>query len=116
MQSLSALDLQDTPTGEKGQAPGSNPKNQAEGDREFPPRFSAMEKVFPFPQFFKHQLKAEWAKPMANRQFSSTIKKLYTLPSFAIEMLQVPLEDAPIVALQSSGLLSEDGQVSFHDH
>lgn len=66
-----------------------NPKNKPKGNRELFPRYCTSEKVFLFPEFFKHQLKAEWAKPTANRQFLFSIKKLYELPSFANKMLQL---------------------------
>lgn len=74
------------------------------------------EKVFPFLIFFKQQLKAEWAKPTANKQFPTFVRKLYELPSFVNYMLQVPLVDAPVVALQGLGLLSEDGQGAVRDN
>lgn len=68
------------------------------------------EKVFPFPQFIERQVQAKWSKPMANQQFPHFVKKLYRVPSYATELLQVPLEDAPVVVIQSYGLLSEDGR------
>lgn len=60
-------------------------------------------------------MRAEWAKPTANRQCSQLYKKLYNLPSFANEILQVPLVGTRVLAIQSSGLLSEDGQGSVKD-
>lgn len=60
-------------------------------------------------------MRAEWAKPAANRQCSQDVKKLYNLPPFVSEILQVPLVDAPVLAIQSSGLLSEDSQGNIKD-
>lgn len=73
-------------------------------------------KGVPFPKFFKRHLNPEWAKPASNKQFSPFFKKLYELPTFASEMLQVPLVDAPVLTLQSTGLLAEDGQGYMHNH
>lgn len=61
-------------------------------------------------------MRAEWEKPLANKQSPGFIKKPYTLPSFTNEFLQVPLVDALIAALPSLGLLSEDGQGSIRDN
>lgn len=71
--------------------------------------------MFPFPIFFEHQLRTEWAKPAANLQSPTLVKKLYNLPDFTNKMLQVPLVDAPVLAIQLMGLLSEDGQGSIWD-
>lgn len=65
--------------------------------------------------FFERQLKVKWHKPTMSRQSSQIVKKLYNLPAFTNEMLQVPLMDTPILALQSSGLLAEDGQELLRD-
>lgn len=56
-------------------SPGINPRNKSKGIREFFPRYSTLENVFPFPEFFEHQLKAEWTKPTANKQFPAFIFK-----------------------------------------
>lgn len=47
--------------------------------------------------------------------FPASVKKLYALPDFTDQFLQVPLVDAPITALQTGGLLSEDGEGSIRD-
>lgn len=49
---------------------------------------------------------------LANRHVPGFIKKLYAISSYTSEFLQVPLADAPVAALQSAGLLSEDGHGS----
>lgn len=48
-------------------------------------------------------------------QYPGFLKKLYVLLLFANEFLQVLFTDAPITALQSAGLLSEDSQGSISD-
>lgn len=113
---LSALEIQDASQGEDSRPSMTNPRNKTKGSKEFLPTQSVSPKVFPFPEFFERQIKAEWQKPSANKQFPSLAKKLYDLPPFANEMLQVPLVDAPVVDLQSPGLLSEDGQGSVRDN
>lgn len=90
-------------------------RNKTTGGGEFFPKGVLQDKVFPFPIFFQKQLKAEWSKPASNRQSPPMVKKLYKLPTFANEMLRVPLVDTPIMALQSYGLLSEDGQGYIRD-
>lgn len=108
---MSALDLNDPPSGE-----GVKVQSKNQGNKEFFPRCVHTDKVFLFPEFFGSQLRAEWSKPASNKQFSPFFKKLYDLPPSASELLQVPLVDAPVVALQSSGLLAEDGQGCVRDH
>lgn len=66
-------------------------RNKTTGGGEFFPKGVLQDKVFPFPIFFQKQLKAEWSKPASNRQSPPTVKKLYKLPTFANEMLRVPL-------------------------
>lgn len=108
--SLSALDLKDSSTGKDDKDADHHPKNKAWGSRNYFPKDMPSEKVCPFLVFFERQMRAEWIKTTANRQCSQLHKKLYNLPPFAHEILQVPLVDAPVLAIQSSGLLSEDGQ------
>lgn len=55
------------------------------------------------------------AQASNSQQCPQPVNKLYNLPNFANNMLQVPLVDAPILAIQSLGLLSEDGQRSIKD-
>lgn len=57
----------------------------------------------------------EWEKPAANCQSPTTVKRLYNLPDFANDFLRVPLVDTPVLPLQSSDQLSEDGQGSIRD-
>uniref|UniRef100_A0ACB8F8C5 Uncharacterized protein n=1 Tax=Sphaerodactylus townsendi TaxID=933632 RepID=A0ACB8F8C5_9SAUR len=45
---------------------------------------------------------------MANRQFSSLVKKLYDLPTYVNNILKVPLLDTPMVALQLPGSAIKD--------
>lgn len=52
---------------------------------------------------------------MTNKQFSHLVKKLYVVPCYVNEILQIPLVDMPVTALQSFGLLSEDGQGMVYD-
>lgn len=112
---LSALDLKGPPPGEEPQGSDTHPENKTWGSREFFSHQSSTAKVFPFPIFFERQPKAEGEKPASNRQSPITLKRLYNLPDFASDILRVPLVDALVLALQSSGLLSEDGQGSVRD-
>lgn len=108
---LSALELQ-----EALEFPGAKPKYKAKGSKECFPPYSTSEKKFPLLSFFERRLKAEWEKPTSNKQFPAFVKRLYDLPTFANKMLQVLVVDAPIMTLQSPGLLSEDGQGSVQDN
>lgn len=44
-----------------------------------------------------------------------SVKKLYALPKFTNDFLKVPVVEAPILDIQSSGLLSQDGLGSIKD-
>lgn len=90
-------------------------KNTLWGSRDYFQKRSSPEKVFPFPTFFEQQLRAEWESPPITRRPPATIRKLYSLPKFTEDFLKVPIVDTPILAMQSSGLLSEDGQGSIRD-
>lgn len=93
----------------------TDPKNGV-AESFFPKGTLSSEKVFPFPIFFEKQPKGEWKKLANSRQCPQPVKKLYNLLPFANEMQQTPLVDAPVLAIQSSGLLSEDGHGSIRDH
>lgn len=96
-------------------ASGRKFKSKSIGDAEFFPPDTVIEKVFPFPEYFERQLTSEWDQPDTNTQFPHFVKKLYALPNYANELLQVPPVDGPVVALQSKGLLSEDGHGTIWD-
>lgn len=113
---LSTLDLDEYPSADDKSGTQVNPKNIHQGNRESFPHGNKTEEMFPFPEYFEQQLKNEWVKPASNMQFSPFFKKLYELPQFASKLLQVPLMDAPVAALQFSDLLSEDGQEYVRDH
>lgn len=113
---LTTLDLKGPRKDPEAAPTDIDPENTLWGSREFFPKGkSAMEKVFPFPIFFKRQLKGEWDKPANGRQCPLPIKKLYNLPSFANAMLQVPRVDAPVLAIQSSRLVSEEDHGAIRD-
>lgn len=76
---------------------------------------SSSGKVFPFPIFFEQQLRAEWETPAMYKRPPAKVRKLYSLPKFTEDFLKVPPVDAPILAIQSSGLLTQDGQGSLRD-
>lgn len=104
---ISALDLKGTPPTDVAQPPDSDidPQNYIWGTGDiFPPQVTSP-RVFPLPIFFERQLKAEWRKPASNKQCPSSVRRLYNLP----------LVDAPVLDLQSSGILTEDGQGSIRD-
>lgn len=109
-----ALDLKGPLPKETPKA-SDNPRNIIKGNGEFFPFQASNPKTFPFLIFFERQLKAEWLCPATSKQSPSSMKRLYNLPDFANELLAVPLVDAPVLALQSTGLLSEDGQGSLRD-
>lgn len=76
---------------------------------------TTLPKVFPFPVFFEQQLQAEWESPAMTRRPLAMVRKLYLLPKFMDDFLKVPLVDAPILAILSTGLLTEDGQGSIRN-
>lgn len=86
------------------------------GCRDYFPKRTSQEKVFPFPIFFEEQLRAEWENPAVSRHPPPSIRKLYSLPKFTEDFLKVPMVDAPILSIQSSGLVSADGQGSIRDN
>lgn len=63
-------------------------------------------KVLPFPYLFRT---TEWEAPAVSRRSPAAVRKLYSLPKFTNNFLKAPLVDAPILVLQSMGLLTEDG-------
>lgn len=113
--SLTALDLRGNPEAEEQTPTVPGQRHRAKGNQVYLPISKTREKVFPLPQYFERLLKAEWSKPMAERKFPGFLKKLYALPSFTNDFLQVPLVDAPVIALHSSSLISVDGQGSIRD-
>lgn len=96
---LSALDLKDKPKEEGTSNPLIHPNNTLWGSRDYFPKKSSTEMVFPFPIFFKQQLKTEWETPAMTRRPPPSIRKLYSLPRFTNDFLKVPPVDAPILAL-----------------
>lgn len=115
---LSALDLKDTlkKEGSAGTSRSNvHPKNTLWGSGNYFPKKTSMEKVFSFPIFFEQQLRAEWESPAITKRSLPSVRKLYSLPKFTDDFLKVPPMDAPIVDLQSSGLLLQDGQGSIRD-
>uniref|UniRef100_A0ACB8G455 Uncharacterized protein n=1 Tax=Sphaerodactylus townsendi TaxID=933632 RepID=A0ACB8G455_9SAUR len=52
----------------------------------------------------------EWDRPTANRWYPRFLLKLYAMPSYANDILQVPPLDAPVVTLQSLGIMTMDSQ------
>lgn len=124
---LSALDLKDKPQeeGATGATSGAippavkgkytHPGNTKWGSKDYFPKRLSTEKVFPFPIFFEEQLRAEWETPATTRRPPPSVKKLYALPKFTNDFLKVPVAEAPILDIQSSGLLSQDGLGSIKD-
>lgn len=112
---LSALDLKDKQPQDGAAGSYTHPKNTLWGSSDYFPKRATMEKVLPFPIFFEQQLCAEWEAPATPRRSPAVIRKLYLLPKFTDDFLKVPVADAPILDLQSSGLLNEDGQGTIRD-
>lgn len=52
---------------------------------------------------------------MVPRCSPAIVKKLYSLPKFTDDFLKVPVVDAPILDIQSTGVLTEDGHGTIRD-
>uniref|UniRef100_A0ACB8FUA5 Serine/threonine-protein kinase ulk4 n=1 Tax=Sphaerodactylus townsendi TaxID=933632 RepID=A0ACB8FUA5_9SAUR len=93
------------------EAPNPDTKPKFTGDKEFPLHGFSKRKVFPFLLFFENRLRGEWKKPMANRQFSNLVKKLYASPLCADEFLQdfvitvVRLLESPSASIRAKAFL-----------
>lgn len=111
---IKVLKIQETPS--EDQTP-SRPKlkSRSRGDHEFFPPEELVESDFPFPDYFEQQLRVAWDRPTANKQFPGFVRKMYALPSYANELLQIPPVDGPVVAIQSTDLVSEDGHGTIQD-
>lgn len=110
---MSALDLQSQPDGENPEE--KQGKWRPKGKNEFFSIPQPTEQALPFPASFETQIKAEWNKPLANKRCPTYIKRLYSLSPYVNEFLQVPVIDAPVAALQTGGLLAEEGHGSLKD-
>lgn len=110
---MSALDLQSEPDG--GNTGSKQERWRPMGKTEFFPSLQPTDQALPFPAFFETQVKAEWNRPLANKRCPTHIKRLYSLSSYANEFFQVPVIDAPVAALQTGGLLAEDGHGYLKD-
>lgn len=60
-------------------------------------------------------MRAEWEFPATTRRTPPSIKRLYSLPKFTNDFLTAPLIDAPVLAIQSPGLVSQDGRGTLKD-
>lgn len=60
-------------------------------------------------------MRAEWESPATTRRTPPSIKRLYSLPKFTNDFLKAPLIDAPVLAIQSTGLVSQDGRGTLKD-
>ena len=85
------------------------------GHEEFFPSSTPQQTRFPMPQFFADKIRAEWKSPLGYKQSSSLVKNNYRLMDPSEEMLQIPKIDAPIAALQSHGLVTQDGDGTLKD-
>lgn len=132
---LSALDLKAKPTGGDPatstsgtpvQTPGPSgtgpsgtlthhPHNTLWGSGDYFPKRKTPQKSFPFPIFFEEQLRMEWENPATTRRPPQSVKRLYSLPKFTDDFLKAPLVDAPVLAIQSPGLVSQDGKGTLKD-
>uniref|UniRef100_A0ACB8FHR6 Uncharacterized protein n=1 Tax=Sphaerodactylus townsendi TaxID=933632 RepID=A0ACB8FHR6_9SAUR len=90
-------------------------KFKPKGPKEFFPRSTCTDKVSPFLEYFDTTVRVEWQNLMADKQPPVFTKKLYCLNKQAMEMLESPLVDVPVVALQSSDLFSVDGRGNVRD-
>lgn len=57
-----------------------------------------MVKIVPFPEFFGNQVKKEWANLNSTQQKLGLAKRFYSLAYHTMNLLQVPLVYAPVVA------------------
>uniref|UniRef100_A0ACB8EKJ0 Uncharacterized protein n=1 Tax=Sphaerodactylus townsendi TaxID=933632 RepID=A0ACB8EKJ0_9SAUR len=111
--SVAALHL-----GEAKSSEGSSKRKSTslhKGDGEFFPPHPDSKRIFPFPEYFETQVTNQWDKPAANNRCPNYLRKLYDLPAYANNILQVPIIDGPVAALQSSGLVSKDGRGQIKD-
>uniref|UniRef100_A0ACB8FVY1 Uncharacterized protein n=1 Tax=Sphaerodactylus townsendi TaxID=933632 RepID=A0ACB8FVY1_9SAUR len=108
---VAALHLGEAQSGEGS----SKSTSLHKGDGEFFPSNPNAKKVFPFPEYFETQVINQWEKPAANKRCPNFLRKLYDLPVYANNILQVPIIDGPVAALQSSGLVSKDGRGQIKD-
>uniref|UniRef100_A0ACB8FK42 Uncharacterized protein n=1 Tax=Sphaerodactylus townsendi TaxID=933632 RepID=A0ACB8FK42_9SAUR len=108
---VSALHLGEAKSGEGTSKRKSTSLHK--GDGKYFPSKAHLKKVFPFPEYFETQVTNEWDKPTANRRCPNFLRKLYALPSYANDILQVPIIDGPVAALQSTGAVSKDDSVTF---
>ena len=72
-------------------------------------------KLSPLPQSFADKVRAEWHCPLANKQSPAVFKRNYILLDPAEGMFQTPKVDGPVAGLQSSGLLTQDGEGTIRD-
>uniref|UniRef100_A0ACB8EPT4 Uncharacterized protein n=1 Tax=Sphaerodactylus townsendi TaxID=933632 RepID=A0ACB8EPT4_9SAUR len=95
--SVAALHL-----GEAKSSEGSSKRKSTslhKGDGEFFPPHPDSKRVFPFPEYFETQVTNQWNKPAANKRCPNYLRKLYDLPAYANNILQVPIIDGPVAAL-----------------
>uniref|UniRef100_A0ACB8G340 Uncharacterized protein n=1 Tax=Sphaerodactylus townsendi TaxID=933632 RepID=A0ACB8G340_9SAUR len=110
---VSALHLGEAKSGEGKSKRKSTSLHK--GDGKYFPSDAHSKKVFPFPEYFETQVTNEWDKPAANRRCPNFLRKLYALPAYANDILQVPIIDGPVAALQSTGAVSKDGRGQIKD-
>lgn len=78
---LPVLELQDNTHRKEVSGPGTDPHNKHKQNKEFCPRFSLSEQVFPFLEFLDCQLKAECIKPRLIINFHLLLKNgMMSLP------------------------------------
>uniref|UniRef100_A0ACB8ENC3 Uncharacterized protein n=1 Tax=Sphaerodactylus townsendi TaxID=933632 RepID=A0ACB8ENC3_9SAUR len=66
-------------------------------------------------EYFETQVTNQWDNPAANKRCPNYLRKLYDLPAYANNILQVPIIAGPVAALQSSGLVSKGGRGQIKD-
>lgn len=97
---------------------GGKTKNlmvKPKGTKEFCPMLPGVEKMVAFFEFFEHYIKEEWTNLVSHKQNPNLAKRHNSLPDQVKDLLQVPLVNALIVALFSSGLVTKDSKVSLHN-
>lgn len=90
-------------------------RDQVSGLEEFFPSTSASG-IIPFPTFFENHIKGQWNRSVTSKTTTSSLfHKLYPLSKTAVDLLQVPPVDAEVTAIQTSGVVSQDGHGSIRD-
>ncbi|KAL8213096.1 UNVERIFIED_CONTAM: hypothetical protein K2H54_060713 [Gekko kuhli] len=77
------------------------------------PRRKISHPQFAFPQFFEEEIKEAWAIPLPHKVNTSHTHKLYPFSRQMLDLIKVPIVDAPVTALISRAAFPRDGDGSL---